>query len=159
MVNSEKTLIVFTLEDRRYALYLFAVERVVRVVDVVPLPKAPETVLGVINIAGEVTPVFNVRKRFGFASREMDLSDHLIIARTSRRKAALWVDAVSGVLNQEEEQIIAAQKIVAGMEYVAGVVKLKDGLILIHDLEKFLSLDEEAALSTAMEEVPTGGQT
>jgi purine-binding chemotaxis protein CheW len=157
MVNSQKTLIVFSLEGRRYALYLVAVERAVRVVDVVPLPKAPETILGVINVGGEIMPVFNVRKRFGFPSREMDLSDHLIIARTSRRRVALWVDAVMEILNQEEAQIVEAQKIVAGMEYVAGVVKLKDGLILIHDLERFLSLDEQEVLEQAMQEDSRGG--
>ena len=49
-----------------------------------------------------------------------------------------------------KEQVVVSEKIVSGMEYVEGVLKLPDGLVLIHDLEKFLSLEEEKVLNSAM---------
>jgi purine-binding chemotaxis protein CheW len=89
-------LVAFELEDRCYGLPLDAVDRVVRVVEITP-PKAPDIVLGVVNVQGRVIAVANVRKRFGFSEREPRLSDQLIVARTPRRPVALVVDAVSAV--------------------------------------------------------------
>ena len=144
----------FTLDERQYALHLSAVERVVRVVEVTLLPKAPEIVLGVVNVQGQVIPVFNIRKQFRLPQREVDLNDQLIIAHTSSRTVALLVDAVSGVIEPEEHTIITAENIMPAMEYVEGVVKLEDGMMifLIHDLSAFLSLEEEKMLEGAMEE-------
>src|SRR3972149_4803673 len=142
--------VVFTLDEQRYALHLPAVERIVRVVEVTPLPKAPEIVLGVVNVQGQITPVVNIRKRFCLPEREMNLSDQLIIAHTSRRTVAIVADAVSGGIKSSEQEVIAAEKVLPGVEYVEGVVKIEDGMILIHDLNKFLSLEEEEALDNAM---------
>ena len=145
-------LVVFTLDEQRYALRLAAVERVVRAVEVTPLPKAPEIVLGMINAQGRIVPVVNVRKRFQLPEREVELSDQFIIARTSRRTVALVVDAVNEVVPCPEAQVVAAEKILPGLEHVAGVLKLPDGMIFVHDLDRFLSLDEEQALEAAMEQ-------
>jgi len=149
-MNQPKHLLVFNLDEQRYALLLSNVERIVRVVEITSLPKAPEIVFGVINVRGEIIPVVNIRKRFRLPEREIALSDHLIIAKTSRRAVALLADRVGQVLEVLENKIISAKKILPAMDYVEGVVKLEDGLILIHDLEKFLSLEEERALERAM---------
>ena len=151
-MNDTNQFLVFTLEEQRYALYLSAVERIVRMVEITPLPKAPEIVFGVINVQGQVVPVVNVRKRFRLPEREIDLSDQLIIAHSSRRTVALVADAVSGVVERSEKEIITPEKILPGIAYVEGVVKFEDGMILIHDLEKFFSLEEEAMVDNAMEE-------
>jgi len=76
-------LVVFTLDEQRYALRLSAVERIVRVVEVPPLPKAPEIVLGIVNVQGRVLPVVNIRRRFRLPEREAGLRDQLILALTS----------------------------------------------------------------------------
>ena len=73
-------LVVFFLNEQKYALYLPAVERVVSAIEVTPLPQAPDNVLGIINVMGKVIPVVNIRKRFGLPEREIDLSDQFIIA-------------------------------------------------------------------------------
>ena len=147
-----RMLVLFRLDEQHYALHLPVVERVVGAVEVTPLPKAPEIVLGVINAHGQVIPVVDVRKRFRLPEREMELDDHIMIARTPKRLLALPVDSVEGVVAYPEEQVVVSEKIVPGMEYVEGVLKLPDGLILIHNLEKFLSLKEEKALDSAMGE-------
>ena len=144
-------IIIFTLDDQRYGLPLPAVERVVRMVDITPLPKAPDNVLGIINMQGRVIPVINMRRRFRLPEWELALTDQLIIAHTARRPVALVADAVTDVHEYAEQEAVAAQDILPGVEYVAGVVKLENGLILIHDMDKFLSLEEDAQLDRALE--------
>ncbi|HUF80182.1 MAG TPA: chemotaxis protein CheW [Burkholderiales bacterium] len=150
MSSIPNRVVVFTLGDRRYGLPLPAVERVVRMVDVTPLPQAPAIVLGVVNVRGRVIPVLNLRRRFRLPERGFALADQLIIARTARRAVALAVDAVGGVLEYSARQAVAARDIVPGVQYTEGVVKLADGMVLIHDLDRFLSLEEEAALDGAI---------
>ncbi len=145
-------LVVFTLDEQRYALHLSAVERIVRMVEITPLPKAPEVVLGVVNVQGWIIPVVNIRKRFRLPEREISLSDQLIIASTSKRPVALVADTVSGLIECYEPQVITVEKILPHIEYVEGVVKLEDDMILIHDLDRFLSLEEEKMLDDAMKE-------
>lgn len=145
-------LVVFILDEQQYALHLTAVERVVRAVYVTPLPKAPDIILGIVNLGGRIVPVVNVRQRFHLPEREISLSDQLIIAKTSRRTVALMADAVSAVVEHPEPTIIAAENILPGMKYVKGVVKLENGLILIHDLDTFLAIEEARTLEEAMKE-------
>ena len=144
-------LVVFTLDEQRYGLRLSAVERVVRAVEVTPLPSAPEIVLGVINLAGRVVPVMNVRQRFGLPEKESDLSDQFIIARIAMRTVALLVDSVSALVEASAEDVVHAAKILPQINYVDGVAKLEDGMILIHDLDKFLSLEEARLLDEVMQ--------
>lgn len=142
--------VVLHLDELRIALPLAAVERVIRATYVVCLPQALDIVLGVVNVQGRIIPIVNTRKRFRLPDREIVLTDQFVIARTQRRPVALMVDAVSGVLAYPEQDIVAADAILPGMEYVEGVARIKDGLILIHNLDTFLSLDEEKSLDRAM---------
>ena len=143
-------LLEFMIVDQQYALFLDSVDKVVRAVEVTPLPDAPESVLGVVDVQGQVLPVLNIRKRFGIPDKEIDLTDQLIIARTKRRMVVLLVDRVNGVIEHPENEIFDTKKISPCMEYIEGIVKFEDGLILIHDLDKFLSLDEEKTLENVM---------
>ncbi|MBT4398891.1 MAG: purine-binding chemotaxis protein CheW [Candidatus Latescibacteria bacterium] len=145
-MNKSNQYVIFRLDDRRYALYLSAVERIIRSVEITSLPKAPEIVLGIINLEGQVIPVVNTRKGFMMPERGIGLNDQFIIARTSNRTIVLTVDSVSGIIASEEHDMIPSKKIVAGMEYVDGVIKIKDDLILIYDLDRFISFDEDELL-------------
>ena len=152
-MNKSNQLVVFTLDEQRYALYLPVVERVVIAVEVTPLPQAPDIVFGIINIQGKVIPVVNIRKRFGLPEREIDLSDQFIIANTSTRTVVLVADTVSGVIEPSGGKLINSENITPGMEYVDGVIKLEDGLILIHDIDSFLSLEEEKKLNNTLKKM------
>src|SRR5450830_110116 len=144
-------LVIFTLDDQRHALPLAAADRVVRMVAITPLPHAPDIILGVVNFQGRVIPVVNVRRRFFLPEREIALTDQLLVAHTARRPVALVVDAVLDVIAYAAQSLIAAEDIAPKLEHVEGVVKLSDGLILIHDLDKFLSLEEEDSLDRVLE--------
>jgi len=144
-------LLVFTLDEQQYALRLEAVERVVRAAAITPLPKAPDIILGILDIRGEVVPVINVRKRFRQPELEIRPSDQFIIARARSLTVALLVDAAESVVAEPEPGQTATDDFLTGMEYVAGVTRTAAGLVLIHDLDTFLSLGEEQLLLEALE--------
>jgi len=152
--------VVFTLDERFYGVRLSVVMRVLRAVEIIPLPKAPPIVIGVINLGGRIIPVVNIRRRFHLPERELEPSDQFIVAMASKHDAhegggrilALAVDAVVGVRDLSAQDTTAAETILPGLEYLEGVAKTDQGLVLIHDLETFLSLEEEKALGAILPE-------
>ncbi len=143
--------IVFILDEQRYALHLSAVDSVVRMVHITPLPNAPDIVLGIVNMQGRVIPVINIRQRFNLPRREIVLTDQLIFAHMKWRPVALVADTVTGVVECSGQSLIPAKEILPECKYLEGVIKFSDGLILIHDLDKFLSLEEEECLDVALD--------
>jgi purine-binding chemotaxis protein CheW len=148
----ETELVVFVLNEQRFALALAVVERVLRVAEITPLPHAPEVVLGVINVGGRVLPVIDVRRRLRLPAREHQLGDQLLIVRLRERTVMLLVDAVLGLETVPADRIVTETNILPSLPYVAGVARLPDGLIVIHDLDRFLTLDEERELEAALAE-------
>lgn len=144
-------LLVFRLDEYLYALPLDSVERMVRAVALTPLPNAPDAVLGIVNMAGRVIPVFDARRRFGLPARRIDPADQLAIVQIKDRTAALFVDGAEGVIDHPAAAITDAAAIAPGLQHLHGVIKLQNGLVLIHDLEKFLSADEALLLNAALE--------
>ena len=149
-MSADTQLLVFLLEGQRYALPLGTVERIVQAAEITPLPQAPPIVLGALDVAGTILPVLNVRRRFRLPERDIHPSDHFLLARAGDRTVALLIDAAADVIELSRTQIIPADAVAPGLEHIQGVARMSDGLILIHDLESFLSLDEAAALDRAM---------
>lgn len=146
-------LVTFTVEGQRYGLSLEAVKRVFPMIAISPLPKAPAVALGVVNIHGEVIAVVDIRHRFGLPATQYGVAAHLLVTQTSRRKIAMPVEEVLGMAEVSAECVASSDTVLPGIGYVSGIVKLHDGLLLIHDLETFLSLDEEQQLSESIEGV------
>ena len=149
-MNTTLLHVAFTLDEGHYALDLSAVERITQTVEITPLPEAPDIVLGIINIKGKIIPVVNIRRRFRLSEKDIEPTNRLIIARTLKRTVALVVDVGLGVIETPEDRVVKADTVLPGLDYVQGVVKMEDGMILIHDLNKFLSLEEEQTLDTAI---------
>ncbi|MGC3990744.1 MAG: chemotaxis protein CheW [Chthoniobacteraceae bacterium] len=143
---------IFRLEKLRLALPLAVVDRVVRAVKITPLPGAPGIVIGAVNVAGSVLPVLNIRQRLFGVSRPILPSHQFIIAQSAGRRVVLVMDEAAGVTNRRPSDIVDAPGIAQGLEHVRGVVKLEDGLAVIHDLDAFLSVDEATELDRALRE-------
>lgn len=142
--------VVFRLDRGRYALPLTAVERIVRAVYVTPLALAPDIVLGAIDVAGRILPVFNIRRRLRLPERMIEPRDHFLIARTAQRSVVLVIDSAQGILERPALAMIDAKSIGSNLGHIQGVIQAPDGLVLIHDLEHFLTPDEARALDAAM---------
>lgn len=145
MTTAERV-VVFTLDEQRYGIPLAAVERVVRIVEITPLPAAPEYLRGVINVQGEIMPVINLRHRFGLPERPDELSDQLIIIRCRQRGFALVTESACEVHECTSPMVTEAAAILPDLPYLTGVVKLADGLILLSNPEVLLSQSETRVL-------------
>ena len=138
---------VFVLSGLHCALQLSNIERVLRAVAVTPVPKAPEIVMGLVNIQGRVIPVLNIRKLLRLPEIEPALDDQLILNRTTSISVAILVDNVLGTAEVSEQDIIAPTEIYPGIEYLEGVTKLQDGIIYIYNLDRFLSSAEKTEIN------------
>lgn len=149
-VRAENHYLVFFLDDQRYSLHLPGVESVARMVYITPLPGAPEIVLGVVNLRGKVVPIVNIRQRFDLPKREILLTDWLIFAHTTTRLVGLAVNSVMGVAECLEQCVVPIDEFFPPLQYLRGVIKFQDGLILIQNLGELLSLEEEKSLDLAL---------
>jgi purine-binding chemotaxis protein CheW len=156
MVKSKKTnqykILVFTLDELACALNISSVVRVIRALEISKLPKAPEIIKGIIHFRGQIIPVVDIRKRFGHLRREIEANDRIIIADTGKRKVAFFADSVSEMKELKSRHPDSSEESVSFAEYKKGTTEVDNEMMLIHDLEKFLSYDEEKALEEALEE-------
>jgi purine-binding chemotaxis protein CheW len=146
-------LVVFGVGLQLYAIPVAAVERVLPMVAVAPLPDAPSIALGAVNVEGRLLAVLDLQRRLGLPARELGPSARLLVATTSQRTVALPVDEVLGVTEVAADEIVAPDAVLPGLSVVAGIAVVGDGVALIHDLEAFLSLEQERALQEALEAV------
>jgi purine-binding chemotaxis protein CheW len=147
--------VVFGLDRNRYALPLAAVDRIVRAAQVTPLPLAPPTVLGALDLGGRVLPVFNLRRRLCIPERDIGPDDHFLIARAAQRTVALVIDSPHGVLELPTTAAVDARDLMPDPGFIRGLILLEDGLALIHDLELFLSAEEARTLDEALLQDPS----
>lgn len=143
-------LIIFTVSGHRFALSPYCVEHVMSVIEVTPLPGAPSVIEGVINLYGRIIPIINLRRRLGIPEREMALTDKFIIAMTARRTIGLMVDTASPVVDFDSNSITPSDEVMPGIGNVTGIARTVDGMVIINDIDKFLSIDEDAAIDDAI---------
>lgn len=143
-------LLLFLLDGRPFAVRLGQVERVTAMAAFTPLPGAPPVVAGIINIGGRFLPVLDVRARLGLVPRFPRLADGLIVVRLAARTVALWIDHVEGTLHLPAASLVPADRVVPGGGWFDAVTALPDGPVFIHDVDRFLSMTEEAALDAAL---------
>jgi purine-binding chemotaxis protein CheW len=143
-------LLVFEVGGQRFGLPAADVREVLRAVTLTPLPHAPALVEGVINVRGTLVPVLDIRARFRLPPKPLDHTDHLIVARAAGRLVALRVDRALELARPDAAAVERAEAVVPGVVYVAHLAKLPDGIVLIHDLNTFLSHAEAAALAEAL---------
>lgn len=141
--------VVFALDDQRYAVSLALVERIVRAVAVTTLPDGPDILLGVIDVRGRVVPVIDLRRKLGLPGRHVVPADHFLIVQANRRLVALVADEANGIVTLPLAAIAQSDAIYPGLKAIRGVARLDDGLVVIHDLLQFLSLEEAAAVDAA----------
>lgn len=149
------TILVFRLASDRYGIPVEHARQILLAVRVTPLPGSPPVVEGVVDVRGALVPVFDMSRRFGLVERELGIDDHFILATAGEREALLHVERVEGV--EEVEDTEDPRALVSGVERLTGVGRLKDGLVLIHDLRTFLTEAEADALDAALTLAETGG--
>lgn len=140
-------ILIFEMGQQKFGLYLDEVVEILPAVQPTCLPKAPAIVEGAIDFRGKVVPVCNVRMRFGLPDRGISVSDHLIVAVARNRNIALRVDHALEISHLPRSAITEIERVTANSPYFSGVTKIEDELIFIHDLGRFLTEAEAAALA------------
>ena len=136
--------------DGRYAIALEDVLEVAPRVLIAPLPGVPLPIAGLLRHRGSIAVVVDLRSRFG-APAGTSMDDHFIVVTTPRRRVALIVDRATAVRELDASRIVATPM---RSPHVRGTIDVGDGLILLHDLELVLSLEEESAIERALSAVP-----
>jgi purine-binding chemotaxis protein CheW len=152
--DSKIKLLTFEIWHERFGIPLTDVREIVRAVSIVRLPKAPAVVEGIINVRGSVVPTLDIRARFNLPPKAVEPSDHLVIAVAKRRLVAIRVDRVTDLMTLAKSDVEDVASTVPGSDLIAGVAKLDDGLLLIHDLSTFLSATEAVELDRLEEQMP-----
>ncbi len=143
-------LVVAVVSGHRWGLPLACVERVLPMVAVSALPQSPAGVRGAVNVHGEIVPVLDLDVRLGRPPHDPGVDGRLVLARTSRRRVALPVDEVLGVLEVPAGAVAPPPDAMPAP--VAGIAALPDGLLVIYDLDAFLTPGEDDAVAAALAE-------
>jgi purine-binding chemotaxis protein CheW len=147
---SGKTLQVvsFALGSEEYGVDIAQVQEINRMVTVTHVPQAAQFMEGVINLRGRLIPIIDLRTRFGMERAERTKNTRIVVTEIGSKRLGMVVDSVSEVLRIPVEQIEDAPDLVAGVdtEYIRGVGKLDDRLIILLDLGRVISADEKTEL-------------
>lgn len=143
-------LLVFHVGGSRYALDLDRVQEAVRAVEVTEVPDLPDVVEGLIDVRGEVAPLYDLSLRFGHAPRPLHPDDRFVVARAGGRVVALHCERIEGFVTIDTSDVASADPLSYEGRWVTGAARLFDGLVLIHDPETFLTAAERETLDAAV---------
>lgn len=150
IVEETKTVqfIVFHVGDEEFGVPIEAIQEIVRMGQITPIPDSPEFVQGLINVRGEIVAVINLMARF-FLKGETNEPKHIVITRQEENLFGLMVDEVTEVLRIPKSEVKPPPKLIATVreEYVNGVITVENRLILLLDLPRVLSMEELERLS------------
>ncbi len=146
--EGETQLVVFVLANEEFACNIADVREVLKMIRITPLPRSLNFVEGVINLRGEVIPVIDLRKRFNLPSVDRTDESRIIIVEVEERMVGLTVDSVSEVIRLSNKQIQEAPNQVAGEQtnLIMGVGKIDERMLIILNLERILTSEEQIAL-------------
>ena len=140
--------VTFCLGDEKYGINVMQVQEVLRITEIAPVPGAPSYVLGIINLRGNVVTVIDTRSRFGLPSKDTDDASRVVIIETEKHIIGILVDSVAEVVEMRASEIETAPNVgnEENSKYIQGVTSRDNQLLILVDLNKFLSDDEKAEL-------------
>ncbi|MGO4887759.1 chemotaxis protein CheW [Anaerobacillus sp. MEB173] len=143
-IMNEMKVIVFQLKDEEYGVEVEQVRSIERMQYITRVPKTPEFVKGVINLRGVVTPIIELRNRFGIEEVAHTESTRIIIVAVGEMEVGLIVDAANDVIDIPVSAIEPPPEVVGGIEaeYLRGVAKLEKRLLILLNLDKVLNPKE-----------------
>jgi purine-binding chemotaxis protein CheW len=142
-------LVTFSIGEEEFGVDILKVQEIIRTMEITKVPKAPAFVEGVINLRGNVIPIIDLRRRFGLATRDHDKHTRIIVIEINNMIVGFIVDSVSEVLRIPANTVEPPPPVVSGLEseYISGVGKLEDRLLILLDLNRLLSNEEKDVLA------------
>lgn len=142
--------VTFMLEGEKYGIDVMHVKEVLRNIDIAPVPGAPDFVLGIINLRGNVVTVIDTRSRFGLMTKEVDDNTRVIVIETDEQTVGILVDAIAEVADIPVSGIEVTPNVGNSetSRYIQGVYSAKESLIILVDITKMLTEEEWAEMET-----------
>ncbi|HAR63166.1 MAG: chemotaxis protein CheW [Candidatus Margulisiibacteriota bacterium] len=145
VISEIEQLVVFDLAGEQYGVDIQSVQEIIRMQNITKVPKTQEFVEGIINLRGKVIPVLDLRKRFSLDVTQMSAETRIVVIEITGIVIGMIVDAVSEVLRIPHSSVEPPSPIVANIDsdFIKGVGKLDDRLIIILDVHKIFSNQEK----------------
>ncbi len=148
-------LLTFLIDSREYAICILDAREVVGIQNIDPVPLTPPYVKGVINLRGKIIPIVDLRLKFGIAEKEFTKDSCIVVVEIDSLMTGIIVDQLIGVVGINEEDYEATpllgQNIQA--EYVEGMVKLTNRVIIVLNCEKILIHNEQKIEALSEKEI------
>ncbi|MFH1372578.1 MAG: chemotaxis protein CheW [bacterium] len=137
-------LVSFNIGTEEFGVDILKVQEINRMVEITKVPQTPHFVEGVINLRGKVIPIVDLRKRFNLETKEYDKNTRIVVVDIVGNIMGMVVDSVSEVLRLPSNTIEPPPEIATGInsEYIKGVAKLEDRLLIFLDLSKVIDVSE-----------------
>jgi len=136
--------VTFKLETEVYGINVMQVQEVLRYSEIAPVPGAPDYVLGIINLRGNVVTVIDTRSRFGLESCEVTDNTRVVVIESEKQVIGILVDSVAEVVYLKASEIDDAPNVgnEETTQFIQGVSNRDGELLILVDLDKLLSDDE-----------------
>lgn len=136
--------VTFKLDNETYGIDVMQVQEVLRVSEIAPVPGAPNYVMGIINLRGNVVTVIDTRLRFNLPQHEMDDATRIVIIEADGVVVGMLVDSVAEVVDLKRSEIESSPSVGndESSKYIQGVATVNENLLILVDINKLLS-DEE----------------
>ncbi|ADT86445.1 chemotaxis protein CheW [Vibrio sp. Vb2880] len=136
--------VTFQLEEETYGINVMQVREVLRYTEIAPVPGAPDYVLGIINLRGNVVTVIDTRSRFGLMQGEITDNTRIIVIESERQVIGILVDSVAEVVYLRSSEIDTTPSVGTdeSSKFIQGVSNRDGKLLILVDLNKLLT-DEE----------------
>lgn len=137
-------LVSFRLAQEEYGIEITKVQEIILMGEITRVPQTPDYIKGLINLRSTVIPIVDLRLRFGLVQEETTDETRIMVVNVAGKTIGIIVDAVSEVLRISQEQIAPPPPTVAGLgrEYLTGLVKLEQRLLILLDIDKILGSED-----------------
>ncbi|MHC5057575.1 MAG: chemotaxis protein CheW [Planctomycetota bacterium] len=144
----EVQVVTFTLGREEYAIDILQVQEIVMMTEITRMPRAPKFIEGIVNLRGQMIPIIDMRKRFDLAEAEHDSETRIIIVEIGGELVGMVVDGVREVIRLPDSAISPPPPMIQGIsaEYLNGIGQIGERLLIMLDLGKILSADEQEVL-------------
>ncbi len=151
-VHGTMQLVSFKLGKELYGIEITKVREIILITEITRIPETPVFLKGLINLRSTVIPVIDLRVRFGLPEADLSDESRIMVIQACGRTIGIMVDAVSEVLRVKHDQIAPPPPTVAGLgrDYLSGLVKLDDRLLILLDIDKIFGEEEITAIKNAM---------
>ena len=144
-LEDSTNLVTFRLGSGEYAIDIMQAKEIIKMEKITLIPNAPDFVEGVINLRGNIIPIIDLKKRFNLEETEGDKNTGIIIVKIEDVDMGIIIDSISKVVSISNSDIQPPPPMLSGIgqKYIKGVGKLEDKLLVVLDLEKLFTTDEE----------------